>query len=336
MKKLIIKILLATSIFTSSSIEKVEAMGGSGPFAGIQEYTKSVTLGIETPASSGSGVIIGKKGDKYFFLTVGHVVVGNPRNEEFWVYTVEGGKNRKYRVNSFVRPEEFSDKDIAIGSFSTKDQLPVSLIFPLDTNKHIDKSHLSVGRSCGFNFDTMLMDKCLEQLIPTYERYGSFNGRSWDGQWKIQGMPIISGVSIPTRSITVPIFRSSTAQMQTRAFGNQRGYEAIYSATSTVPGMSGGGVFGTRVCSDSDEVQTNQSANPNWVKLRGGAYPGLIAIHGMSEEYGSSGGRSGTSLGMPLDLFTDYLANNADKYGIPLGKKYVTQVMDFCMNKGMF
>jgi len=326
MKKLIIKILLATSIFTSSSIQKVEAMGGSGPFEGIKEYAKSVTLGIETPASSGSGVIIGKKGDKYFFLTVGHVVVGNPRNEEFWVYTVEGGENRKYRVNSFVKPEEFSDKDIAIGSFSTKDQLPISLIFPLDTNKNIDKSHLSVGRSCGFNFDTR-EDECLEKLIPTYWRYGSFNGRSWDDEWKIQGMPIISGVSIPTRSITVPIFRSSTAQMQTRAFGNQRGYEAIYSATSTVPGMSGGPIYGSRVCRHDNSIA---SARFSTVVANHGIYSGVIGMHVMSEQYLNTGGRSGTGLGIPLDLLVDYLGTNADRYGILTGEKYFNEVSNLC------
>jgi len=89
--------------------------------------------------------------------------------------------------------------------------------------------------------------------------------------------------------------------------------------------MSGGGVFGTRVCSAHNEIWINKSFRPslfainmplseNWAKFPGGAYPGLIAIHGMSEEYGSSGGRSGTSLGIPLDLFTDFLVNNADKY----------------------
>ena len=77
--------------------------------------------------------------------------------------------------------------------------------------------------------------------------------------------------------------------------------------------MSGGGVFSTRVCSDINEIKTSESESSNWVRLPGGAYPGLIAIHGMSEEYGSSGGRSGTSLGIPLDLFTNYLVNNADK-----------------------
>ena len=336
MKKFLIKFLLAISIVSSSSTQKINAfMGGSGPFEGVEDYAKSVTLGIETPASSGSGVIIGKKGDLYFFLTVGHVYVSNPRDEEYWVYTVEGGNNRKYRVNSLAIPEEFADKDIAIGSFSTKDQLPIALIFSLDNEKQIDNSHLSVGRSCEYNFE-LYDDECREYLIPTYQRYGSFNGRTWNDEWEIQGTPLIGGVSIPSRSITVPIFRFSTAQMQTRAVGNQRGYEAIYSATSTVPGMSGGGVFGTRVCSDINEIKTSESESSNWVRLTGGAYPGLIAIHGMSEEYGSSGGRSGTSLGIPLDLFTDYLVKNADKYGIPLGKKYVTQVMDFCMNKGMF
>ena len=88
MKKLVIKILLATSIFTSSSIQKIDAMGVNGTFEGIKEYAKSVTLGIETPASSGSGILIGKKGDTYYFLTAAHVAISDPQKEEFWAYSV--------------------------------------------------------------------------------------------------------------------------------------------------------------------------------------------------------------------------------------------------------
>ena len=45
---------------------------------------------------------------------------------------------------------------------------------------------------------------------------------------------------------------------------------------------------------------------------------GLIAIHGRSEEY-ISGGRSGMSLAVPIDLAKDYLTKNADNSGIPRG-----------------
>jgi len=167
---------------SSSSTQKINAfIAGSETFEGVRDYAKSVTLGIETPASSGSGVIIGKKGDIYFFLTVAHAYVSNPSDEEYWVYTVEGGKNRKYRVNSLFIPEEFEDKDIAIGSFSTKDQLPIALIFSLDNEKQIDNSYLSSGRSCEYDY-LLQTNLCSGSLIPTYAIHKSFYGHIWNDE----------------------------------------------------------------------------------------------------------------------------------------------------------
>ena len=51
----------------------------------LKIYSKAVLVGIETPASSGSGVIIGKKNNQYLFITVKHVAFGQPnKNEEYW------------------------------------------------------------------------------------------------------------------------------------------------------------------------------------------------------------------------------------------------------------
>ena len=73
--------------------------------------------------------------------------------------------------------------------------------------------------------------------------------------------------------------------------------------------VRGGGVFGARVCPDER-----------------GAYAGLLAIHGRSEGYGQSGGRSGTSLGIPLDSIKTFLENA--KY-IPSGKNYELLVKNY-------
>ena len=152
------------------------------------------------------------------------------------------------------------------------------------------------------------------------------NGREFDKTWKIQGPPVVAGISLPTGAIQVPLFRISTAEMQSRANGNQNGYEAIYAATSTVPGMSGGGVFGARLCPNF-----SHNGRSSW-----GAYPGLIAIHGMSEGYGDGQGRSGVSLGVPIDLAISYLGDNAKALGIPIGKAYYNKVIGLCINKGMY
>ena len=44
------------------------------------------------------------------------------------------------------------------------------------------------------------------------------------------------------------IFRYSPLLIQSRAKGNQKGYEVVYSAISTVPGMSGGAIIAARDC----------------------------------------------------------------------------------------
>tara|TARA_Y100001968_G_scaffold309447_1_gene329225 strand:+ start:73 stop:999 length:927 start_codon:yes stop_codon:yes gene_type:complete len=308
MKKLFCKLLLAASFLTPLFTNKVQAMG-SGPFEGLKDFAKSVTLGIETPASSGSGILIGKKGDTYFFLTAGHVAISDPQKEEFWAYSVAGGQTKQYQITSFEKPKAFEGKDIVIGSFTTKDQLQIALIFPLDIEKYVP-----APPSLPF---------------PTWQGLGSMNGKIFDYEWDIQGPPLIGGVSIPTRAITIPIFRFSTGVMQMRAPGNQQGYEAIYSATSTLPGMSGGGIYGARVCPDG-------KFDPDSNRISWGAYPGVIGMHGMSEEYGSSGGRSGTSLGVPLDLFVEYFGKNADRYGIPTGKDYLDEVIKLCVTQSMY
>ena len=308
--KLSLKILFFSLYLSASQLTKLYANGA--PFNGLKEYAKRVSIGIETPASSGSGFIIGKKNNEYFFITAGHVAVSDPQKEEYWVYSLVNEISKKYRVNKFIKPEEFKGKDIVIGSFSSKEALEIVPIFPLGKNLYTT------------------FEKNPEKKYWTFEIVGSFNFREYDYDWGIQGPPIVAGISIPTKAITVPIFRYSIASMQSRAIGNQRGYEAIYSATSTVPGMSGGGVFGARVCPKFEYIEKSEGENP------GGAYPGVIAMHGMSEEYSQSGSRSGTSLGIPLSLFTEFFYKNSSEFGIPNGGDYFELVYNLCVKRGMY
>ena len=69
------------------------------------------------------------------------------------------------------------------------------------------------------------------------------HGNPWSSN-DIHGYPLVAGVSTPSKAINVPMFRTAIAYMQGKAVGNQNGYETIYSITSSVPGMSGGGLFG--------------------------------------------------------------------------------------------
>jgi len=301
MKNYLAKLCFATLALTCTFNSALRANEGGQNFEGMQSYAKSITLGIETPSGSGSGIIIGKKGNTYFFLTSKHVVTGNPKNEEFYAYSVKDDKPIRKRILSFEKPEEWDGIDASIGSFKSEESLVPALIFPFETTEH----------ASGYRWQ------------PLY----NFNGRRYNNTWRIQGPISVAGVSIPTRAITVPIFRSSIINMLDRANGNQNGYEAIYTATSTVPGMSGGPVLGARICRTEKAIALKnfESVNANL-----GIYPGVIAMHGMSEEYLQSGGRSGTSLGIPLDLLINYLGNNHKKYGIPVGEAYTNSAWKLC------
>lgn len=299
-----------TSISISLFASSAHAFGGSGPFEGLAYFARRVTIGIETPVTSGSGVIIGRKGNKYFFLTAKHVASGNPESEEFTAYSLLGERQKRYKISKFIKPNVMEGKDIVIGVFESSDALEQALIFSIDVEKFVPPP----------------------PKLPSYtsKPVGSMNGRQYNTTWDIQGPPLIAGVSVPTAAITVPIFRYTPGQIQTRAPGNLDGYEMIYNAVSTVRGMSGGGVFAARMCPEFPL----DSDNPN--RQSWGAYPGLIAIHGRSEEYANSGGRSGVSLGVPIDLFVDYLGKNARKYGILTGSKYYNEMARQCVNHSMY
>lgn len=118
-----------------------------------------------------------------------------------------------------------------------------------------------------------------------------------------------AGISMPSGAISVPVLRYTEFTLQERANGNRDGYEFIYQA-STVPGMSGGPITGYRTLGDTGF----------------GAF-GLIAIHGRSEEY-VSGGRSGTSLAVPIDLVSGYLLENSAKYGIPVADSAIVSLLN--------
>ena len=302
----------------------------------IKFIAKKVSLGIETPGSSGSGFIIGKKNQafykEYFFLTAGHVAISDPTKEEYWVYSVADKEAKRYRVTNFISPKEFKGKDIVIGSFITNDDLNVVPIF-------------SLGEFSMY-----------EELPPyteyyTYIRGGIFNGEKFDYANDIQGYPLVAGVSTPSKAISVPLFRTAIAYMQGKAVGNQNGYETIYSITSTVPGMSGGGLFGARQCpifSDWNKSDVPRSETLKNFSLRdskyyqekfkGGTcigdcgfyYGGVIGMHGMSEEYLESGSRSGTGLAIPMSLLSEFFKKNYSKYGIPTGKDYFRNILNYC------
>lgn len=173
---------------------------------------KSITIGIETPAGSGSGVVIGSKGDVWTALTAKHVY-SESKPSEIEVYSPVTKKY--YSVLSTV---DISAKDVDLGiiKFRSHDKL----------NKAV------------LNFN----------LVTAPSPQQRFIGKQWgilfDGG-------VGAGFSMPSGAVTVPILRYTTFNFQERAHGNLNGYELLYQA-STVPGMSGGPLLGYRNMNPKD------------------------------------------------------------------------------------
>ena len=224
---------------------------------------KSVTIGIDTPAGSGSGVVIGNNGNVWTALTAKHVYKGsNPSEIEVYSPITK----QYYEVLSTTNITQ-EDIDLGLIKFKANDDLDMAIL----------------------NFN--LVTKPALQQRPMGKQWGV----TFDGA-------VSAGVSMPSGAVTVPVLRYTTFNLQERAEGNLNGYELLYQA-STVPGMSGGPLLGYR------ELKFPETT----------LAIGLIAIHGRSEEY-ISGGRSGMSLAVPIDLAKDYLTKNADDLGIPRGE----------------
>ena len=155
----------------------------------------------------------------------------------------------------------------------------------------------------------------------TYERHnGTIDGMSYFIKTGTIGNFVVAGYSPPSTSIEARIFRYSYAAPKELLKRNKNGYELLYETTSTVPGMSGGPVMGNRLCPRKDQ----------YTKYR--FYPGIVGIHGRSEEYGNTQSRSGLNLGVPITnpKVIHFLTSNAKSLGIQVTTNYEEGVNYFC------
>jgi len=181
-----------------------------------RELLKNVIVGIETPASSGTGTIIGKKGNVYTILTARHVIPSINEGDEYYTYSMNSKK--RYRITSVEAP--LGEKaDIAIATFTAPEDLNLNIISYFYT------------KPSGIGIPGSTMAKPRSGVMK---------------QWKIDttgGRG--AGISMPSGAVTIPIYRFTEFIIQERAYGNKDGYELLYAA-STVPGMSGGPIAGYR------------------------------------------------------------------------------------------
>lgn len=248
----------------------------------LDSVAKTHAFRVEGPASQGSAVVIGRSGNTYVALTSAHVLSDVSASEELVVSAA--GSDISYPVIEKRVLRE--GVDIALFTFSSSEDLSISLIDAFGAD----------GFGCGMSDKDRL------------KYYGELVG-DWNACYhSVQ----VAGISSPTQAINAPVLRvTKHTRMNPRLRGNRDGYEFVYEA-STVPGMSGGGVYGYRhYC-------------PSGTKLQSGSVS-LIAIHGRSEDY-FAGGRSGMSLAVPIDLVKSELLEISESYGIPVSKGAIEDI----------
>ena len=101
----------------------------------VQEVAKEITVYLEVPGTSGSGVLIkrvqGDNGDYIYTVLTAYHVVGKVRNNEEAYVTVGKGnkKERKYRLSTSANAiRKLGNWDLAIAQFSSKEKYEVAAI----------------------------------------------------------------------------------------------------------------------------------------------------------------------------------------------------------------
>jgi len=294
----------------------------------LEGFAKNVSVVVETQAGSGSGVIIGKRSDYHALLTAKHVLGGSSRLGDFEVFPISGSnKGKRFPVVDIIDLGEGVDAVILVFKFNGS--LKVSPILSMAPDYLRRDEFTSENNPKGIDH----YNPRLENIRSYY--LSGINFFNYDEHQHILGDPIVAGVSLPTAAITSYLYRFSPVKIIDRLSGNKDGYNLIYLATSTVPGMSGGGVFGARRCPGRMDWYRDLEPGKGGDGTRA-VYYGVVGIHGRSEAYGSTASRSGISLGLPLDDFSNVLLELSTKLGIPLGSEYLKLVQEMCAKDNGF
>ena len=88
-------------------------------FGGESEWLDNAVIQVFGSASSGSGIIIGRKDDKYTFITAAHVLEGTTLNDNVEISSLDG---KFFDVTKWNIPSD--EYDLAIGEFSSSDYFP--------------------------------------------------------------------------------------------------------------------------------------------------------------------------------------------------------------------
>ena len=180
--------------------------------------------------------------------------------------------------------------DMAVVGFQYPGVLPLAILFP--------------------NLQAALADE------------SSFSLRGWRQVSPDRSVATVIGYSAASDVVTAPMTRKVVVSLQDRIKGNKDGYEFAYDA-ATYPGMSGGGIFAWMANTGDFVEEAKAGVKPVFRP----SFPVLIGVHGRSEGY-AAGGRSGLSLGVPVDLIAKTLKGVSSSFGIPSSLKEILAEFD--------
>ena len=147
--------LSASLLGAATTIALVQPVAQALTPAEIGNLARAVTVRIETPGASGSGVIIERNGNTYTVLTAQHVLAGLGGNEEAYVIPA-ADETKSYRLNnSSIRtlPQNL-DIDLAIVQFESRETYQVARLGDSSTVNLGSESYVS-----GYPLPSAAIDK---------------------------------------------------------------------------------------------------------------------------------------------------------------------------------
>ena len=150
--------LSASILGTISSIALVQPAALALTASQIDQIAEAVTVRIDTPGSSGSGVIIQREGNIYTVLTARHVIDSIRGNEEAYVIPASD-ERQSYRINNRSIQALPNNVDLAIFQFQSSATYQTATLGNSDAMNRGENSYVS-----GYPLLTAALNQPLRQF----------------------------------------------------------------------------------------------------------------------------------------------------------------------------
>lgn len=305
--------------------------------SGASSRLQTPAVIVQTAASPGSGVLIGRRGKTYTVLTAAHVIKGN-RPDEIQITTASGSS---YPPTSMEVP--FREYDLAVLQFQSNESIPIAIMPFLDKELWNQSSDYTMVAVSGYAISSSSV-----QSSPLRETKGELialmkdNADGYNLMYNAVTNVGMSGSGV----FTHPGYGKFMPFMYRTPQGARYGYtdmSAVTAGYASSPKTTREGLqsWNSSLMNASQNYYYQQHcANLSGVALMPCvAYARqasgiciedtsqnsaslvsrllLIGIHGRSEEY-LYGGKSGSALGIYLGepKIKDWLAKNKDQFGL--------------------